>query len=199
MTGLEQFVGIAKPIVETAARLIEKLAGKPCEIVGEMLADQLYMWQWQQRIRIFHRAEKVMETEGIAARKIREGFLVTLLEAAGNIDNDELQDLWSNLVASAAESEEACESYFVETLRGLSPREARFLRLIASEEVRAVSVRPKTSEPYEYRALQEEKMTLMGFKSSDQFWTCATRLQGIGVLVLGKRPPAPVVGGSARG
>ncbi len=184
MTGLEQLVGIAKPIVETAAKLIEKLAGKPCEIAGEMFADQLYMWQWQQRIRIFHRAEKVMETEKIAARILRVGFLVTLLDAAGNIENDELQVLWSNLIASAVESEEACESYFVETLKGLTPREARFLRLIARDEVRAVSVRQKTSEPVQYAALQKEILTSMGFETSDQFWATASRLQGIGVLVL---------------
>ena len=78
-----------------------------------MLADQLYMWQWQQRVNIFHRAEQVMEKDNIAAKMVPNSFLLPLIDAAGNIEGDELQDLWSNLIASALESNSSCQLSFV--------------------------------------------------------------------------------------
>lgn len=185
MDSIELVVGIAKPIVETASKLIEKLAGKPCEIAGDMLADQLSLWQWQQRIRIFHRAEQVMEKEGIAARAIPAGFLVPLLGAAGNVEDDDLQGFWSNLVASAAESDDACQASFVETLKGMSPQEARLLSMVASEKITAVSTRQKAAGQATYFALDKSKLDSLGFLNSDHFWSAATRLQSIGILVLG--------------
>jgi hypothetical protein len=184
MTGLAELADIAKPIVQTASRLIEKLAGRPCEIAGEMLADQLYMWQWQQRIRIFHRAEKVMEREGIAARTLPSGFLIPLLAAAGNIEDETLQEMWSNLIASAAESDAGCEPSFIETLKGLSVREARLLQAIARKKFVAVSVVATSDVEVDTNALPEEQMVSLGFADSEEFWSAATRLQSLGVLVL---------------
>jgi hypothetical protein len=184
MTGLSELAGIAKPIVKTASNLIEKLAGRPCEIAGEMLADQLYMWQWQQRIRIFHRAEEVMKNEGIAARTIPSGFLIPLLNAVGSIEEDELQQLWSNLIASAAESNAACEASFIETLKGLSVREARLLRMVAREKVMATSIRATTDQTVECAPLPKDKFDSLGFADSEEFWSSASRLQSLGVLVL---------------
>lgn len=184
MGGLAKLAGIAEPIVQTASTLIAKLAGRPCEIAGEMLADQLYMWQWQQRIRIFHRAERIMEKEGIAARTIPSGFLIPLLDAAGNIEDESLQEMWGNLIASAAESDAGCEASFIETLKGLSVREARLLQTIARKKFVAVSVVATSDVEVDTAALPEGELASLGFADSEEFWSAATRLQSLGVLVL---------------
>ena len=184
MNGLKELAGVATPLVTTACNLIEKLAGRPCEVAGEMLTDQLILWQWQQRIRIFGRAEEIMKKESIAVRTIPTGFLVPLLEATGKVEDDEIQTLWSNFIASAAESESACETSYIETLRGMSCREARLLQSVATEELKVRSVVPTPDAEEQFTALPEEKLQNFGFDDSDQFWASATRLQSLGVLVL---------------
>ena len=184
MNGLKELAGVATPLVETACNLIEKLAGRPCEIAGEMLADQLVLWQWQQRIRIFGRAEAIMKTENIAARTIPTGFLLPLLEAAGKIEEDQLQTLWSNLIASAAESETACEASYIETLRGMSCREASLLQVVSRGDLKAKYTQATSDSERTIVALPEQQLQELGFNDSTQFWAPATRLQSIGVLVL---------------
>lgn len=184
MNGLKELAGVATPLVETACNLIEKLAGRPCEIAGEMLADQLVLWQWQQRIRIFSRAQAIMKTENIAARTIPTGFLLPLLEAAGKIEEDELQTLWSNLIASAAESEKACETSYIETLRGMSRREASLLQVVSRGDLKAKYTQTSSDSERTKSALPKQQLQDLGFDDSAQFWASATRLQSIGILVL---------------
>lgn len=120
--------GLAKPVVETGARLIESLLGKPCQVAGELVSEQLYAWQWANRCRIAAKAQAIMEKNGTAAKVLPKGFLLPLIEATGNVEDDDLQDLWAQLLASGAQDAEAQHPAFIETLRRMNAEDARSLR-----------------------------------------------------------------------
>jgi hypothetical protein len=123
--------GVAKPVVETGCQLLDRLFGKPCEVAGNRVADQIYGWQWANRVRMAARAKVHIEGKGIAPRVLPPGFLIPLVEAAGNIDDPELQDLWARLLASGVESDNCQHPAFVRVLQQISPKEATLLNLIA--------------------------------------------------------------------
>jgi hypothetical protein len=120
-------ISVAKPVVETGCKLIESLLGEPCKIAGGMMADQIYCWQWENRVRAAHRAKELMDADRLAPKVLPPGFLIPLLEAAGNVDDPELQEMWARLLASAVASEKNQHPAFIHVLRELSRDEAVIL------------------------------------------------------------------------
>lgn len=90
--------GIAKSVTDTAGDLLKKMLGKPCAIAGEMIADELYLWQWKRRIAIVKRVSERLERDKIAARILPPDFLIPVLEAIGCVDDDDLCGFRANLI-----------------------------------------------------------------------------------------------------
>lgn len=124
---------IGKPIAETGCGLLRALLGKPCEIAGEMISDELYRWQWQRRIEILEKAQQRLTARGLNAKVLPKGFFLSYLQHAGEIEADELQELWANLLASAVESEANQHPSFVHVLKQLSVLEARILAAVGGD------------------------------------------------------------------
>jgi Abortive infection alpha len=120
-------VAIAKPAVETACKLIENLLGEPCKVAGGMIADQIYLWQWTNRIQIANRAKQILDEQQVAAAVVPPGFLIPLLDSAGNVDDPELQEMWARLLASTVVDIQNGHPAFINVLRALSRDEARIL------------------------------------------------------------------------
>lgn len=118
---------LAKPDVETGMRLFEGLFGQPCRIAGEMLGDQLYAWQWKNRSKNAEKVSKIMEEDQVGQRVLPTGFSLELFDAAGNVEDQNLQDLWANLLASAVADEDKAHPMLVNRLRQLAPAGARML------------------------------------------------------------------------
>ncbi len=121
----------ANALLKTGADLLEKLLGKPCQVAGAMLSDQIYFWQWSNRVRIVARAQQIMDGNSIAARVIPKGFLLPLLEAAGNVEDPDLQEMWARLLASSVKSDEFQHPTFIEALRQLTSDEAKIVKLMS--------------------------------------------------------------------
>ncbi len=85
------------------------------------------MWQWTNRIRMGHRADEIMKLDGIAPKVLPPGFLIPLLDAAGNVDDPELQQMWAQLLASSVSNTSHRHPAFVHVLRELSRDEAVIL------------------------------------------------------------------------
>ena len=122
---------VGKPAVETGCNLIENLLGEPCKIFGGLLADQIYFWQWMNRIRVAKRAKEIMDENGIASRVIPQGFLLPLIEAAGNVEKPELQELWAKLLASAVTADKFQHPSLIEALKQLTSDEAKIVKRMA--------------------------------------------------------------------
>ena len=92
---------LAKPVVDLGCQLIQDVLGKPLKVAGSMLVDQVYAWQWTNRISIARKAKQIMDDHGIAAQVLPPGFFVPLLIGAGDVGDPDLQELWAQLLASA--------------------------------------------------------------------------------------------------
>lgn len=123
----------AKPLLEIGARLLENLLGEPCKVSGQLLADQVNYWQWTNRARIAGIAQKKLKNKNIPAKALPPGCLLPLIDAAGNIDDPELQELWAQLLASGVEQDRFQHPLMTETLRRMGSSDARTLRDLTEE------------------------------------------------------------------
>lgn len=172
-----------EPAAKTASKLVEQLLKRPFEITGNMMADRLLFWQWTQRIRILEKTSKILKENDTAARALPPSFVFPLLDAAGNVEAEELQTLWSNLLASAVENEEACQVAYVEALRSLSSPEARLLLVVARQPV-IFKLDKATREGFEkFNACHGIDFCELGFSGPDGFLSSLSRLSGIGCLL----------------
>jgi hypothetical protein len=113
--------------VETACNLIESLLGRPFEVAGATLADQVQTWQWRNRIRIAERAQAIMEQKGIAHRILPPDFLLPLIRECGDTSDETLQEAWARLLSEAVAHESLQHVGFIHTLRQLAPNDAKVL------------------------------------------------------------------------
>lgn len=117
---------IGRP-VDTACKLIESLLGKPFEVAGSALADQVQMWQWRNRVRIAERAHQMIEESGIARRVLPPDFLLPLIRDCGDTSDETLQEAWARLLAAAVADDAAQHIGFVHILKQLAPADAKVL------------------------------------------------------------------------
>src|SRR5436190_21416717 len=117
-----------KPVIDTGCRLIDSLLGEPARVVGNILADKLYAWQWRNRIKIAARAKELLDRDKISERLLPPGFLLPLLSAAGDIEQDSLQELWARLLASGVAADDCQHPSYTQVLRQLSVMDARVLK-----------------------------------------------------------------------
>ena len=131
----KELAGVAKPIAEAGAKLIENLLGEPCKVAGAMLSDQIYAWQWRNRVRIAARAKQIMDEQTTAEKVLPTGFLLTLVEEAGKVEDPDLQELWSRLLANGAADDAAQHPAFIDALKKMSPEDARTLKKLGEQRV----------------------------------------------------------------
>lgn len=124
---------VAKPLAEKGAKLIDSLLGEPCRVAGNLLADQIYYWQWLNRVKIAARAKEIMDQNGVAARVVPKGFLLPLVDEAGNVEEPQLQELFAQLMANGVADDAAQRRQFVGTLKLLSADDARFFLDLAAK------------------------------------------------------------------
>lgn len=113
--------------IETACNLIESLLGRPFEVAGSALADQVQVWQWRNRIRIAERTQSIMERKGIARRVLPPDFLLPLIRECGDTSDETLQEAWARLLSEAVADETVQHVGFIHTLRELTPNDAKVI------------------------------------------------------------------------
>lgn len=130
--GLEK---IAEPLAEEGVKLLSAVCGKPAGEVGGIVTDQLRYWRWRNRLRVAAKAAKLLEESKVAAKITPPGFLLPLLEAAGDSDDEAVQDLWGKLLAAGIEKESARHPAFRKTIERMSGDDGRFLEKFINEWV----------------------------------------------------------------
>ncbi|MCE9637723.1 MAG: DUF4393 domain-containing protein [Planctomycetes bacterium] len=125
LAALKTLCDLPKPVIDLGCDLVRDLLGGPVKVAGAMLSDQVYVWQWRNRVRIANRAAEIMERDGIARRIVPPSFLLPLLEAAGNVEDPNLQEMWARLLASGVEADEHQHPMWVRILAQMSGEDAR--------------------------------------------------------------------------
>ena len=114
--------------VDTVCTFIESLLGPAVKGVGSILGDQVAMWQWTNRIRIAEKAERLVDKNKASLRVLPNSFLIPLLRESGDVDDENLQDAWAQLLAASIEDDVAQHTGFVHLLKQLVPIDAQVIR-----------------------------------------------------------------------
>jgi hypothetical protein len=126
---MNEIVEVAKSgAVDKAIDLLHKLAGPMFEEFGAMLGDKVRVHRVKNLIRTFQETERLLSEAGLQANAVPLRLLLPIIESSSVEDNESLQKLWAGLLATASQETDSVSPSFVETLRQLTPDEARHLK-----------------------------------------------------------------------
>lgn len=106
--------------------------------------------RWNNLGRIVARMRKKLEKADRKPKTIHPRLLVPMLESASVEDDKSLQEMWAGLLATASQEAETISPSFVETLKQLTPDEARYfdkIYLFRNENARNLKVPDRTINP----------------------------------------------------
>jgi hypothetical protein len=142
-TGVEAVTSSAlRPVTE----LITSIFGPAAEEAGLMLKDHVRVFRAKRQLRLYERSAEILARTGLRPQQVSLKLLFPIIENASVEESDELQDRWANLLAHAADPENAdsVSISFPTILRELSTRQVRFLDALYEEAIQR-SIRQQAS------------------------------------------------------
>jgi hypothetical protein len=126
---------IAKAGLEKAKDFIGKLITPAIEEAGGIIQDTVKSWRVKNQVNIALKAQKYFERKGLDPKKVPLKILVPLLENGSLEDDENMQDKWAALLASAAHPEmgDYITPNYPAILKELSPKEVLILDTIYEE------------------------------------------------------------------
>jgi len=110
--------------------------GGSLEQVMGMFRDKLAYMRWERQVRLVQRAKQFLAERGLSSgtRPIPMKLAIPLLQAASLEEDDELQDIWANLLVNAADANSGVEirRAYISILEELTPLDVRILSTIYS-------------------------------------------------------------------
>lgn len=131
MSGIESIV--ATGATTLAVDLLRRLAGPAADQVGLMLGDKVWEYRANNLIKITMRTQRKLRGAGLPANPVPPRLLLPLIESCSVEDNETLQEMWAGLLATASRETDSMSPSFIETLKQLTPDEARQLEYLAAE------------------------------------------------------------------
>lgn len=121
----ETIEALYKPIES----IVKTLAGPAAEEIGLTFRDAVQVWRLKRQARLFKRVQEICAKAGIKPKAVKLSFLFDVVGRASMEDDDDLQDLWANLLANAADSRQQVlvRTTFPDILRQISKEEALYL------------------------------------------------------------------------
>jgi hypothetical protein len=113
--------------VDKAADLPHKLAGPMSEELGAMLGDKVRVYRVKNMIKTVQKTERLLHDAGLPANAVPPRLLLPIIDNCSVEDDDSLQELWAGLLATASQQTDLVSPSFVETLKQLTPDEAKHL------------------------------------------------------------------------
>jgi hypothetical protein len=109
--------------------ILGKIAGPAAEELGLTLRDRVRLFRFERQLRLLGQFKSICEKAGIEPKAVRIPLLFDILDRATLEEDDNLQDLWANLLANAADPRGLVRvrTIFPEILRHISKEEAIYL------------------------------------------------------------------------
>lgn len=117
-------------ITDRVTDLIQKLAGPMVEEVGLMFGDKVKYYRVKNWIETAQKTERILRDARLPPNAVPPRLLLPIIEGSSLENDDSLQELWAGLLASASQQTDLVSPSFVETLKQLTPAEARHLERI---------------------------------------------------------------------
>jgi hypothetical protein len=105
--------------------LLKTLAGPAFEELGAILADHVRVYRVKNLLRTTEKTKRILLGAGLPPNPVPTRLLLPILDACSVEDNDDLQERWAGLLASASQEADSLSPSFIETLKQLTPREAK--------------------------------------------------------------------------
>lgn len=124
--------------------LIRDIAGPASREFGLLISDQIKYWRLKNLTRISRKYEELKRDRGLSGENIRHLRMsvgLPILEKASFEDDDDLQQLWANLILSATSSAESYEDVdanhktFANALHSMSKVDCRVLEVVVEKGV----------------------------------------------------------------
>lgn len=117
--------------------LLQALLGPSAEEVGLLLKDYVTAFRIEKQVQLLDRLRKVLGRAGITPSRVPMKLLGPIFEAATLEENSELQEIWANMLANAANpgSPDAVAPSFPGILRDMRPADVKFLATVYEEFV----------------------------------------------------------------
>ena len=125
----------ALDLTEAAGDFIGRIVGPPAEQLGGLLADQIGFWRAKNLNRLAEKWFKEVDKRQIPPERLRAlpfGEAFRALEAASIEEEEDVQELWANLLANAADSEQSTriKRPYIDILKSIGSVEAKFLNIL---------------------------------------------------------------------
>ena len=93
----------ALEVSEKVGSFVAKVIGQPLESAVGMLSDKLRYMRWERQLRMVDRCEEILKKRLVEGkiRPVPPKLALPIMENASLEDNDELQNIWANLLSSA--------------------------------------------------------------------------------------------------
>jgi hypothetical protein len=146
--------GITTALIKQVGDVMRELGG---DEIAETAVLNIRFWKIKQAARLAQRLEEYLRPLGINRRPVALKLLLPSFEYAALEEDDDLQDYWAALLASAADSRvPAVHPSFPEILKQLTARDARLLKLL--NEVQAATHGRNPFAAVLMRVLREESV-----------------------------------------
>lgn len=131
-----------------AIRVVEKSGGFMAKVLGDapenlfgIMSDKILLWRWERQLRLIDTVEEIIKQREIEGktRPVPPKFAFPVLEQASLESDNDLQNLWANLLANAMTPElDMPKTSYIEILKQLDPIDIRVLNLIYKSYIKSV-------------------------------------------------------------
>ena len=122
--------------VDKAADLIHRLTGPVCDDIGAMISDSMKPYRAKNFVSTLRKTERILREAGLPANAVPTRLLFPIVDASSIEDDDTLQEMWAGLLATASQETDSVSPSFLETLKQMTPQDARHLEVICRESVK---------------------------------------------------------------
>ncbi len=118
---------LAKKALEPIGGLLQRIAGPLADEIGDSLAIIARPYRIKLSLKMFQKTQRMLEEAGIAPQAVPPRLFLPIVESASIEDDEDLHTRWAALLANAATSHNSVHPSYIETLKQLTPVEARLL------------------------------------------------------------------------
>ena len=135
MSNINPLKLLEKMLSKPVGDFLSKVIGPPAETLGGLLGDQMKSWRASNLDRIARKWDRVREERGISEAVVKVlpfGEAYRAIEAVSVEENENVQELWARLIASATDNSRSVsvKKVFIDLLKSLGNIDAVVLEIL---------------------------------------------------------------------
>jgi hypothetical protein len=121
--------------INKAADIIHRLTGPVCDDIGAMISDSMKPFRAKNLVNTLRRTERILREAGLPANAVPTRLLFPIVDASSIEGDETLQEMWAGLLATASQQTDSVSPSFIETLKQLTPDDARHLEIVCQDSI----------------------------------------------------------------